>query len=72
MMFDLPDECLLEDAVVQKLQEDLDVTISIKPKARYSNRRWLYEIKDVAAAVVVANAVFICSCWVYRWVETRL
>ncbi len=38
MMFDIHDESELEEGLVQQLQTDLDVSISIKPKARQSNK----------------------------------
>ena len=37
-MFDITDESDLDEDIVQKLQTDLDVSISIKPKARQSNK----------------------------------
>ena len=38
MMFDLHYDCDFDDSVVQKLQDDLDVAISIKPKAKQANK----------------------------------
>ena len=38
MMFDLPDNIDIQDAAVQKLQENHEVTVSVKPKARQSNK----------------------------------
>ena len=38
MMFDLPDHLEIDDSEVQKIQDELDVGISIKPKQRQSNK----------------------------------
>lgn len=38
MMFDLPDLIEIDDVEVQRIQEELDVGISIKPKQRQSNK----------------------------------
>ena len=38
MMFDLHYDCDFDDSVVQKLQDELDVAISIKPKAKQGNK----------------------------------
>ena len=38
MMFDLHYDCEFDDGIVQKLQDDLDVAISIKPKAKQANK----------------------------------
>ena len=38
MMFDLPDLIEIDDLEVQKIQDELDVGISIKPKQRQSNK----------------------------------
>jgi hypothetical protein len=38
MMFDLPDNVEIDDVSIQKMQEELDVSISIKPKQRQANK----------------------------------
>ena len=38
MMFDLPDDVMIDDGCVQGLQEELDVSITIKPKSRQANK----------------------------------
>jgi len=38
MMFDLPDHVEIDDVSIQKMQEELDVSISIKPKQRQANK----------------------------------
>ena len=38
MMFDLPESLEVEEAMITRLQEEQDVTISIKPKARQTNK----------------------------------
>lgn len=39
MMFEMPDNIeMMDDNGIQKLQEDLDICISIKPKQRQSNK----------------------------------
>ena len=37
-MFDLHYDCEFDDSIVAKLQDDLDVAISIKPKAKQGNK----------------------------------
>ncbi len=37
-MFDLPDNVEIDDVSIQKMQEELDVSISIKPKQRQANK----------------------------------
>jgi len=46
MMFDLPDNIDIQDAAVQKLQEDHEVTISVKPKARQSNKSVIIKAQE--------------------------
>merc|ERR1719193_487479 len=38
MMFDLPDNIDVQESVIQKLQDENEVTITIKPKARQTNK----------------------------------
>jgi len=47
MMFDMPDELeLVDEAGVRKLQEELDVCISIKPKQRKANKSVLIKAQE--------------------------
>ena len=38
MMFDIPDEAIIYDETVQRLQQELDLQIVVKPRARHCNR----------------------------------
>ena len=46
MMFDLPDNVDIQDSVVQALQEKNEVTISVKPKARQSNKSVIIKAQE--------------------------
>jgi len=46
MMFDLPDNVDIQDTVVQALQEKNEVTISVKPKARQSNKSVIIKAQE--------------------------
>merc|ERR1719187_3110335 len=46
MMFDLPDNIDIQDAAVQKLQENHEVTVSVKPKARQSNKSVIIKAQE--------------------------
>merc|ERR1719186_564826 len=46
MMFDLPDNKDIQDSVVQTLQEKNEVTISVKPKARQSNKSVIIKAQE--------------------------
>lgn len=53
MMFEMPDNLeLLDDAGIQKLQEDLDVCISIKPKQRQANKSVLIKAQERNASSI--------------------
>jgi len=46
MMFDLPESLQVEESVISKLQDDQDVTISIKPKARQTNKSCIVKTQE--------------------------
>jgi len=46
MMFDLPESLQVEENVITKLQDDQDVTISIKPKARQTNKSCIVKTQE--------------------------
>ena len=47
MMFEMPDNLdLLDESGIQKLQEELDVCISIKPKQRQANKSVLIKAQE--------------------------
>jgi len=46
MMFDLPDNVEIDDASIQKMQEELDVSISIKPKQRQANKSVMIKAQE--------------------------
>merc|ERR1719431_1575112 len=46
MMFDLPESLQVEESVISKLQEDQDVIISIKPKARQTNKSCIVKTQE--------------------------
>merc|ERR1719427_1519561 len=46
MMFDLPESLQVEEVVISKLQDDQDVTISIKPKARQTNKSCIVKTQE--------------------------
>jgi len=46
MMFDLPESLQVEESVISKLQDDQDVTISIKPKARQTNKSCIIKTQE--------------------------
>ena len=50
MMFDLPDLIEIDDVEFQRIQEELDVGISIKPKQRQSIRRHKYSGRERQSA----------------------
>jgi hypothetical protein len=46
MMFDLPESLVVDEAMIARLQEEQDVTISIKPKARQSNKSCIIKSQE--------------------------
>merc|ERR550519_579982 len=46
MMFDLPESLDVEEVMIARLQEDQDVTISIKPKARQTNKSCIIKTQE--------------------------
>lgn len=53
MMFEMPDNMeILDDAGIQKLQEELDVCISIKPKQRQANKSVLIKAQERNASSI--------------------
>ena len=46
MMFDLPESLYVDENYVNKLQEDHDVSISIKPKARQANKSCIVKTQE--------------------------
>lgn len=54
MMFDLPDCFDIDDHIVQKMQEELSVAVSIKPKQRQSNKSVLIKAQERDASGIYA------------------
>jgi len=52
MMFDMPDNTELIDSEVQKIGEDLDVAISIKPKHRQGSKSVLIKAQERSASSI--------------------
>jgi len=46
MMFDLPESLQVEETVISKLQDDQDVIVSIKPKARQTNKSCIIKTQE--------------------------
>jgi len=46
MMFDIPDSIDVDDTMIQKLQAENEVTITIKPKARQSNKSCIIKTQE--------------------------
>jgi len=46
MMFDLPESLEVEEATIARLQEEQDVTVSIKPKARQTNKSCIIKAQE--------------------------
>ena len=46
MMFDIPESLPVDETVISKLQEDNDVLISIKPKARQSSKSCIIKTQE--------------------------
>jgi len=46
MMFDIPESLPVDDSIISKLQEDNDVIISIKPKARQSSKSCIIKTQE--------------------------
>merc|ERR1719188_2011802 len=46
MMFDIPDSIDIDDTMIQKLQAEIEVTITIKPKARQSNKSCIIKTQE--------------------------
>ena len=46
MMFDIPESITVDETVISKLQEDNDVLISIKPKARQSSKSCIIKTQE--------------------------
>jgi len=46
MMFDIPDSIDIDDTMIQKLQAENEVTITIKPKARQSNKSCIIKTQE--------------------------
>ena len=51
-MFDLPDGMEIIDSEVQKIGEDLDVAISIKPKHRQGSKSVLIKAQERSASTI--------------------
>ena len=51
-MFDLPDDILIDDGCVQGLQEELDVSITIKPKSRQANKTVIIRTQERNASAI--------------------
>lgn len=54
MMFDIPESLPVDDGVISKLQEDNDVVISIKPKARQSSKSCIIKTQERNSAGLYA------------------
>ena len=52
MMFDLPDDVMIDDSCVQGLQEELDVSITIKPKSRQANKTVIIRTQERNASAI--------------------
>ena len=52
MMFDLPDDVMIDDGCVQGLQEELDVSITIKPKSRQANKTVIIRTQERNASAI--------------------
>merc|ERR1719458_850276 len=60
MMFDLPDDVMIDDGCVQGLQEELDVSITIKPKSRQANKTVIIRTQERnGSAIYKARAVIL-------------
>merc|ERR1719312_357022 len=60
MMFDIPESLPVDDVVISKLQDDNDVTISIKPKARQSSKSCIIKTQERnSAGLYVARHVLL-------------
>ena len=46
MMFDLPESLDVDEAMINKLQEEHDINISIKPKARQMNKSCIIKAQE--------------------------
>ena len=46
MMFDLPESLEIEEVTIGRLQEEQDVTVSIKPKARQTNKSCIIKTQE--------------------------
>jgi len=46
MMFDLPESLQVEESVISKLQDEEDVTISVKPKARQTSKSCIVKTQE--------------------------
>ena len=46
MMFDIPETLQVEESVISKLQDDQDVIISIKPKARQTSKSCIVKAQE--------------------------
>ena len=46
MMFDIPESLPVDDVVISKLQDDNEVSISIKPKARQSSKSCIIKTQE--------------------------
>ena len=46
MMFDLPESLDVDEAMINKLQEEHDINISIKPKARQTNKSCIIKAQE--------------------------
>ena len=52
MMFDMPDNTELIDSEVQKIGEELEVSISIKPKHRQGSKSVLIKAQERSASAI--------------------
>merc|ERR550532_2482068 len=54
MMFDIPESVAVDETVISKLQENNDVFISIKPKARQSSKSCIIKTQERNSAGLYA------------------
>ena len=56
MMFDLPEGIDVQETLIQKLQDENEVTISIKPKARQANKSVIIQTQERNVGGMYAGA----------------
>ncbi|XP_040578409.1 protein bicaudal C homolog 1 isoform X2 [Lepeophtheirus salmonis] len=57
MMFDLPESLSIDDSFIRKLQEENDVNISIKPKARQNNKAVIIKAQERNASGIYKSRI---------------